>query len=349
MFCVRSASSLLLIALVSLAGCSEPSCPQGELAAEWNRPPLAGLVPSGVHVCEMSPQEGATHARFWVDTRVHDANMDNVDRCQGSGWNRTGDNWYDTTGDFDTPKWSEFSGPGGALRLDVREDGGGAMVDLVFTPSAAAAGGPSDLDRMQAALRAANIAKARTGRAARPSAPALDGPLSVPATAGRRGGENAAVVVHVFVDYQGPFDARYAPNLDQLLEEYGDRVQVVMRNNPLPFHRDAPLAAQAALAVRAQLGDDAFWRYQATLFENHGSLGRADLVRYASALDGFDAARFSADLDSATYEAAVQADIAEAARASVRGTPATLVGTQLIMGAQPYPRLREAVEAALGG
>jgi len=78
--------------------------------------------------------ERATHAQFWVESTVHRANMDNVDRAQSSGWDRTQDNWYDSSGDYESPKWSEFSNESGSLRLDIREANGGALVDFVFTP-----------------------------------------------------------------------------------------------------------------------------------------------------------------------------------------------------------------------
>lgn len=118
----------------ALGGCSKPSCPEGELAAAWQSAPLTGIVPSGVHVCEMPAGEASTHVRFWRDETVHRANMDAVGGAQDHGWDRTSDNWYDSTGDFNTPKWSEFANDSGTLRIDVEESGGGAIVDAVFTP-----------------------------------------------------------------------------------------------------------------------------------------------------------------------------------------------------------------------
>jgi hypothetical protein len=83
-------------------------------------------VPAGV---------SATRGQFWRPVEVHRANIDSVDGAQRNGWKRVQDNWSDTKGDFNTPKWSEFQGPDGSLRIDVTEAGGGAMIDVKFTPS----------------------------------------------------------------------------------------------------------------------------------------------------------------------------------------------------------------------
>jgi protein-disulfide isomerase len=340
---LRGALIACLLVVLS-AACSEPPCPQGALAPGWSQPPLAGLVPGGVHVCQMAPAEAATHVQFWVEGSVHDANMASVDRAQSNGWDRTRDNWYGTTGNFEMDQWSEFDSAGGTLRIEVGESNGGALVDIVFTPGPVAAPAGSDLAAVQQAVASAN----RAGGPAAPSNDALAAPLAVPEAAGRRGAAAPRLVVQVFLDYQGPFDARYLAAIDQLVAERGDRVQVVIRNNPLPFHRDAEAAARAALAVRAQLGDEAFWRYQRTLFENQRALGQADLERHAATLEGLDARRFAADLASPTTAAALRADMEEATRVQVRSTPVTFVGTQRINGTQPYAVLLAAVDAALG-
>jgi hypothetical protein len=120
---------------VAAPGCeTKPACTTGKLGAEWDKAPLKVLVPAEATVCEVPAAEAATHAQFWVKDRVHRANLDSVDRAQNNGWDRTSDNWYDTKGDFDTPKWSEFVSKDGKLRVDVKEAGGGSLVDVKYTP-----------------------------------------------------------------------------------------------------------------------------------------------------------------------------------------------------------------------
>src|SRR5690606_25887207 len=61
-----------------------------------------------------------------------------------------------------------------------------------------------------------------------------------------KGPDNAKVVIQEFSDFQCPFCSRVNPTVEQILNEYPKDVQVVWRNMPLPFHADAPLAAEAA-------------------------------------------------------------------------------------------------------
>jgi hypothetical protein len=65
---------------------------------------------------------------------VFDATMSSVDAAQNNGWDRTSDNWYSNHGDYEAPKWSEFKGDAGALRIDVKEEGGGASIVVKLTP-----------------------------------------------------------------------------------------------------------------------------------------------------------------------------------------------------------------------
>lgn len=119
--------------LTTMIACkNEPACDPGELPSEWSKAPLADQVPQGERtICAGA---SATEAKFWVDGRVHDANMASVDRAQSNGWSRTRDNWYDTKGNFDTPKWSEFANAQGKLRVDVHEANGGAFIEVKYTP-----------------------------------------------------------------------------------------------------------------------------------------------------------------------------------------------------------------------
>lgn len=136
----RTVLTCLLVAGATLAlpGCeSKPPCKPAELAAAWNEAPLAEVVPTGesTTTCELPASEGETHAQFWRPVTVHRANMDAVGAAQDAGWVRNDDNWYGTEGNYNTPKWSELSKPEGKLRIEVEEVGGGAQIDLKFTPA----------------------------------------------------------------------------------------------------------------------------------------------------------------------------------------------------------------------
>jgi protein-disulfide isomerase len=139
------------------------------------------------------------------------------------------------------------------------------------------------------------------------------------------------------------------PTLKQVLDEYGDKVQIVWRNYPLPFHQNAELAAEASLEVHAQAGADKFWKFHDVLFENQRALGREDLEKYAQQVGGIDMKRFKKALDNRTHKPKVQADMEAVQKAGARiGTPSFFINGRLLQGAQPFPAFKAAIDKALG-
>jgi protein-disulfide isomerase len=162
------------------------------------------------------------------------------------------------------------------------------------------------------------------------------------------GPENAKVVIQEFSDFQCPFCNRVNPTIEQILKEYPKEVKVVWRNMPLPFHADAPLAAEAAREVFVQAGNKGFWKYHEKLFSNQQAIKRPDLEKYAEEL-GLDMTKFRAALDNHTHKAFIEKDIAAAKQAGVSGTPAFTVNGYFVSGAQPFPAFNKVIKLALKG
>jgi protein-disulfide isomerase len=172
--------------------------------------------------------------------------------------------------------------------------------------------------------------------------------LPLPSVAPTRGPADARVTIQVFSDFQCPFCARATPTIDRIVEHYGDRVRVIWRNYPLPFHDRAMPAAEAAMEVFAQLGADAFWRYHDVLFANQRALSRADLERYASELGGIDMTRFRRALDLGTHRPSIEQDMQAVRNAGAQiGTPSFFIEGRLIQGAQPFETFERAIDRAL--
>ena len=170
----------------------------------------------------------------------------------------------------------------------------------------------------------------------------------MPKNAPMKGKKGAKVVIQEFSDFQCPFCNRVNPTIKQVMQEYGDKVQIIWRNYPLPFHKDAGPAAEASLEVFNQGGSDKFWAFHDILFQNQRALSRADLEKYAQQVGGINMAKFKAALDNKTHEAAVKADMDAVQKAGARiGTPSFFINGKLLQGAQPYPKFKEAIEAAL--
>ncbi len=204
----------------------------------------------------------------------------------------------------------------------------------------------------KAKVYATIIANGATGPKTAPAAAKPDAnkvyTIAVPKKAPSKGAKNAKVVIQEFSDFQCPFCGRVNPTITQVMKEYGDKVKIVWRDYPLPFHKDAQPAAQAAREVFVQKGDKAFWAYHDLLFQNQKALSRANLEKFAEQVGGINMKAFKAALDSGKHKAAVDADIAAIAKAGARiGTPSFFINGKLLQGAQPYPAFKAAIDAAL--
>ena len=157
-----------------------------------------------------------------------------------------------------------------------------------------------------------------------------------------RGAKDALVTIVEYSDYQCPFCSRAEPTIAKVLESY-DNVRVIFSHNPLPFHKDAKLAAQAAYAAGLQ---GKFWEMHALLFKNQKQLDEASLMKYAQEID-LNMERFKADLKAPSTVEAIDKNMAEAETRGVSGTPNFLINGVTLSGAQPYEQFKEAIDKAI--
>jgi len=113
---------------------------------------------------------------------------------------------------------------------------------------------------------------------------------------------------------------------------YPDAIKVVVKSRPLETRSDSRLAYQAALAAAAQ---GKFWpMHDAIVAEPPGALTRDRLVELAVRADVV-AARFLKDLDGPAVKDRLEADLEEARRRDIRGTPVFFINGTRIDGIQP--------------
>ncbi len=155
-----------------------------------------------------------------------------------------------------------------------------------------------------------------------------------------RGPATAPVTIVVWNDFQCPFCGRLAATLKELSFDLGQELRIVHRDQPLPFHKDAKLAAVAARAAGAQ---GKFFEMHDKLFDNQRVLDRDSLERYALEL-GLDMHRFRAALDDQRLFAAVEADAKAGEVLGVTGTPTSFVNGRRLVGAQPIETFRVVIE-----
>ena len=91
------------------------------------------------------------------------------------------------------------------------------------------------------------------------------------------GNPNALVTIVEFSDFQCPYCKRVEPTLKMLREKYGDKIRLVWKNEPLPFHPRAEPAAELAEEALAEKGNKGFWDAHDRLFDSQPKLDDADL------------------------------------------------------------------------
>jgi protein-disulfide isomerase len=157
-----------------------------------------------------------------------------------------------------------------------------------------------------------------------------------------RGPGNATVSVIEFADYECPYCKKIHPDLKKLQEEFPDKVSLAFKDFPLPAHKHAEKAAEAARCAGRQ---GKYWEYHDALFENSG-LEVAQLKATARTLK-LDGTSFDNCLDSSAEAPEVKKDQAQGQKLGLAGTPSFFINGHFVSGAASYATLREMVEQQL--
>ncbi|HVW82766.1 MAG TPA: thioredoxin domain-containing protein [Candidatus Paceibacterota bacterium] len=171
------------------------------------------------------------------------------------------------------------------------------------------------------------------------------------------GDANAPVTIAYWSDYQCPFCKQFeTQTLPQIIQNYVSQGKVKIVFKDFQFlGPDSMADAEWARAVWALYPDQFFaWRtaiYNAQPEEN--SLSAADnlawLEQTTGGVSGVDVSKIEAAVkaNQSAYDAAINADKAEAGTFGVSATPSFIIGTQLIAGAYPYANFDSAIQAAM--
>jgi protein-disulfide isomerase len=154
------------------------------------------------------------------------------------------------------------------------------------------------------------------------------------------GNPDGDVTVVEFFDYNCPYCKQAAPEVDALLEA-DKNVRLVLREWPI-LSEGSAFAARAALASRAQ---GKYAEFHEALMTMSGRLEAETVLRIAGET-GLDVERLQADLKSPEVEEHIATSMRLADALGFNGTPAFVIGDQLIPGFVERDQLTEAVAAA---
>jgi protein-disulfide isomerase len=157
-------------------------------------------------------------------------------------------------------------------------------------------------------------------------------------------GEVAArVTIIEFTDFQCPYCAAVSPALKKVITASKGQVKLVHRDFPLPVH---PLAWKAAVLARCAGEQSKFWEYHDRLFDRKGSLSDDTFTELNSQL-GLNVTALERCEADGKYDGAIRADIDEARRIGVAGTPTLIVNGVVMRGAPSEEALTRIVSSEL--
>lgn len=172
----------------------------------------------------------------------------------------------------------------------------------------------------------------------------LKTPVSIPLEGSPSlGPDSAPVTIVAFSDFECPFCSRVVPTLKQLLQSNPGKIRLIFKHLPLPMHKNARLAAQAAIAAQAQ---GKFWEMHDKIFENQRALSESAIQQFARDLK-LDLKRFNRSLSAPETLARIESDLQTASIIGARSTPTFFMNGAMVRGALPLDQWNRLLAKAL--
>lgn len=156
---------------------------------------------------------------------------------------------------------------------------------------------------------------------------------------------DAKVTLVKYSDYQCPACKYFVPFEHQLKEDFGDDINIVVKNFPLSMHPYAHVAARSSEAARKQ---GKYQEMHDMIFEGQEmwSRGNAEtiFIGYAQTL-GLNVEQFKQDMNSADMNRIVMDDRREGRELGVASTPTFYInGDKVESNPSTYPAFKALVE-----
>lgn len=164
------------------------------------------------------------------------------------------------------------------------------------------------------------------------------------------GPDDAKVKIVEYSDFQCPYCQMFQKTMNEVIAEYGDKVQFIFKN--LPLEQIHPRAKAAALAAECA-NEQGKWReYGDKLFAEQKVWSEAsdnkNFVSYATQLR-LDTAKFNQCITEGRYNDKIEADLQEAESFGISGTPAIFVNDKFKNGAIQSSELKKIIDEELNG
>jgi protein-disulfide isomerase len=145
------------------------------------------------------------------------------------------------------------------------------------------------------------------------------------------GNPKGDVTLVEFFDYNCPYCRKAMTTLDALLKS-DPKLKIVLRDLPIVHPPESTEVAKIAMAAKNQLAGDKFWDFHKKLFSTSRIIAKAQALQVAKDA-GLDMARLDRDAESDAVKAALADSDRLSQTLNLRGTPAFVLGDDVVFGA----------------
>lgn len=156
------------------------------------------------------------------------------------------------------------------------------------------------------------------------------------------GPADADVTIVEFFDYHCGYCKHFLAEINKLVAA-DKKVRVVFKDMPI-LSEDSVTAARAAIAVN-RIAKDKFFAFHTALMAEKGRFDEVRLMDIAKSV-GVDANKLKTEMTKPEITAELDRNRKVAEELGVRGTPALVIGKELIPGAASFEELQKYVAAA---
>lgn len=163
-----------------------------------------------------------------------------------------------------------------------------------------------------------------------------------------QGPKDANVTIVEYTDFECPYCSRGFQTIKQVLKQYPKDVRVLIKHLPLDFHPKAMPAAKYFEALRMQSNSMALKFYD-ELFLNQETLKLKgeDFMKSVAKKLGANMQELSKNLSNVKIQQLIEADIEEAQRFGISGTPGYIINGVSLKGAYPAEEFKKIVDKHL--
>jgi protein-disulfide isomerase len=163
-----------------------------------------------------------------------------------------------------------------------------------------------------------------------------------------KGPKDAPITIVAYSDFQCPYCSRGFTTMEQVLKAYDGKVRFIYKHLPLEFHPLAMPAAKRFEAIALQSPEKAY-AFHDEVFKNQQKLGSEGekFLDAAAKKIGANVAKMKTDMESDKVQEHIKADMAEAQKFEISGTPGYVVSGVSVRGAYPFETFKQIIDKKL--